>query len=213
MKSNSNRTRPLGVFSSDGKGGKSAVLAEGLIWLPSERILFHCNENGLNSPRACAPGLLGVRFGVDGMRKAFAAEEKKSPVVGRVRSGVMAFLGVLKSCELGLCEGVGVVGRLTRSCVSSNKWSKFSSSSGGQFSLSDCCSSSCDSRSKTLELVSRPMLPGFELDLVSVSVSVSGIWSPFCFDEGNSTRLVGFGVRASTSIGDCFVPMNRAGED
>ena len=31
--------------------------------------------------------------------------------------------------------------------------------------------------------------------------------------EGNSTRLIGWGVSSSTSIGTCSVPLNLCGED
>lgn len=50
--------------------------------------------NGVMSPSGCELDLAGVRLGVVGRRKAFAAEEKKSPVVGGFRSGVAGFLGV-----------------------------------------------------------------------------------------------------------------------
>lgn len=54
---------------------------------------------GVISPKGWLHEILeGVRLGVIGERKsAFAAEEKKSPVVSGCRSGVIGFVGVLSN--------------------------------------------------------------------------------------------------------------------
>ena len=55
----------------------------------------------------------GVRMGVVGWsRNALAAEEKKSPVVGRGSSAVANLIGVLNNCGGVLAAGIGVEGQL-----------------------------------------------------------------------------------------------------
>jgi hypothetical protein len=74
---------------------------------------------------------LGV---VVGRSNAFAAEEKKSPVVGGSRPGVLR--GVLKTIARPELVGVGVVERALMNGSSSNSWSSSTPSlAGGQFSL------------------------------------------------------------------------------
>ena len=92
---------------------------------------------GVISAKGWELDLVGVRLGVTiGRKRAFAAEEKKSPVVGGGRVGVAEAVGVLKGLLLSLLVGVGVVGQVMGWLASSKRWPSWSSSAGGgQFSL------------------------------------------------------------------------------
>ena len=148
--------------------------------LASERSWFIRTVNGVISPSGCELDLLGVRLGVVGRRKAFAAEEKKSAVFGWFRSGVANFLGVWKDSGVSLLDGVGVVGRDVTPGTSSNRWSRESHSSGGggRFSLSAWRSSSCKAESIAFWLTSSLSLLQFE------PFPDNDFWSPGCSGDG-----------------------------
>ena len=142
-----------------------------------------------------------MRLGVvGGRRRALAAEEKKSPVVGGSRLGDL--LGVLKLCTRLELVGVGVVARVTW-WSSVKRSSRPSSSTGGRFSLSAWSLSETSNVLPEIWLLS--LAPSIELRFGFASSDRVG--------EGKSTRLVGCGVRSSTSMGTCSVPPNLCGED
>ena len=100
------RTR-LGLLSSEGRAGKSKFWLGSLV---SESNELRWAVNGVSSPRGWVFDLDGVRLGVViGRKRALAADEKKSLVLG-VRAGGVEFCGVLKEGARGLPLGVGVVG-------------------------------------------------------------------------------------------------------
>ena len=98
----------------------------GLPLLASESICVIFRVNGDSSPigGVCC-NLESDRTGVVELKSIFAAEEKKSPVIGGWRrSGVAEFPGVLKSSESVIFLEVGVEGRMSKSGLSAKRSSK-----------------------------------------------------------------------------------------
>lgn len=48
---------------------------------------------------------------------------------------------------------------------------------------------------------------------IGISLHSRSPTAPAVLGDGNRTRRVGFGVRSSRSIGTCFVPRKRPGDD